>query len=61
MAAFVSEKVTGDMVEASEFQELSGKYEVYGVPKTIVNEIESVEGSVPESQFLQTILQAVGE
>ena len=59
MAAFVSDQVTGDMVEATEFPELSGKYGVYGVPKTVVNEVESVEGAVPEAQFVATILQAV--
>lgn len=57
MAAFVSDHVTGDMVEASEYPELSEKYAVYGVPKTIVNEVGSMEGAVPEQHFLQEILE----
>ncbi len=59
MAAFVSDQVTGDMVEASEFPELSQKYTVYGVPKTIVNEVGGMEGAVPEKQFLEEVLKAV--
>ena len=61
MAAYVSEHVTADMVEATEFPELSDRYQVYGVPKTIVNELGSMEGAVPEAHFVQNILEAVGE
>ncbi|BAS25993.1 glutaredoxin [Limnochorda pilosa] len=46
------------MIEASEFPELSRRYGVYGVPKTIINETEEVEGAVPESVFLEAVLRA---
>lgn len=59
MAAFVSDQVTGDMVEASEFPELSDRFGVYGVPKTIINAIGEVEGSVPEQQFMDQIMQVL--
>lgn len=58
MAAFVSDQVTADMVEASEFPDLSARYEVYGVPKTVVNEVHSMEGAVPEAHFIEQILAA---
>jgi len=58
MAAFVSDQVIADMVEASEFPEISSHYEVYGVPKTIVNELHSMDGAVPEAHFIETILAA---
>ena len=60
MAAFVSDAVTADMVEATEFPELSNRYQVYGVPKTVINEEKSMEGAVPEKRFLESILQAIG-
>lgn len=60
MAAFVSDAITADMVEATEFHELSNRYQVYGVPKTIINEVKSMEGAAPEKKFLETILQATG-
>lgn len=60
MAAYVSDRVIGDMVEATEFPELSEKYSVYGVPKTVINDTGEVEGAVPEQRFLNEILQAIG-
>jgi glutaredoxin-like protein len=50
--AFESDKVRGDMVEASEFPHLSMKYQVQGVPRTVVNEEHALEGMVPEDMVL---------
>lgn len=52
--------VTADMIEATEFPELARKYEVRGVPKTIINDEAGIEGAVPESTFLERVLAAVG-
>ena len=49
------------MVEASEFVELSEKYEVMGVPKTIVNETHSFVGALPFPQFIDEINKAISE
>ena len=46
------------MVEATEFRDLASKHGVYGVPKTVVNETTSFEGAVPESVFVENILNA---
>jgi glutaredoxin-like protein len=56
--AMESDHVTGDMVEATEFPELSNRYAVMGVPKTVVNEIPAVEGMVGEDDFLEAVLSA---
>ncbi len=48
------------MVEATEFPHLAQKYHVFGVPKTVINETVFVEGAVPETVFLEHILQAAG-
>ncbi len=53
--AFESGKVVGDMVEATEFPELSQKYQVMGVPRTIINEDTALEGMRPEEMLLQEL------
>lgn len=42
--AFESERVRADMVEAIEFPHLSMKYQVQGVPRTVINELASRYG-----------------
>ena len=56
--AMESDLVTADMVEATEFPELSQRYGVMGVPKTIANDRTAAEGALPESHFLDHVLQA---
>jgi len=53
-------KVIGEMVSANEFMDLSRQYNVYGVPKTVVNNgAVEVEGAMPEKLFLKKLLEAV--
>jgi len=56
--ALESEQITADMVEATEFPDLVRRYSVRGVPKTIVNGKAGIEGSLPESNFIDGILAA---
>jgi hypothetical protein len=49
--------VKADCIEATEFSELAGAYRVHAVPKTVINETESVEGALPEEFFLDEILR----
>ncbi|MEW6048353.1 MAG: thioredoxin family protein [Bacillota bacterium] len=58
--AMESPFIRADMVEALEFPELADRYGVYGVPKTVINDKEEVEGAVPEAVMLQYVLAAVG-
>lgn len=58
--AYASAHVTADMVEATEFPELSEHYNVYGVPRTVINEVVHQEGAAPEPLLLQKLRQAVG-
>jgi hypothetical protein len=57
--AYISPRVTADMVEAMEFPDLSNKYNVYGVPRTVINEDVHQEGAVPEPMMLQKLKEAV--
>nr|NIR49230.1 glutaredoxin [candidate division KSB1 bacterium]NIR70976.1 glutaredoxin [candidate division KSB1 bacterium]NIS24714.1 glutaredoxin [candidate division KSB1 bacterium]NIT70944.1 glutaredoxin [candidate division KSB1 bacterium]NIU25780.1 glutaredoxin [candidate division KSB1 bacterium] len=47
-----------DMVEAIEFPQLSQRYGVMGVPRTIANDQTAAEGALPESHLLNQILLA---
>ncbi|MBI5305364.1 MAG: thioredoxin family protein [Chloroflexi bacterium] len=58
--AMESEFITADMVDASEFAELSDSYQVYGVPLTVANDKVRVEGGMPEQMFVPQILQKFG-
>ncbi len=50
-----SELVTADVIEANEFPEISDRYHVYGVPKTVVNETAEFEGARPEEALVALI------
>ena len=57
--AYVSKHITSDMVEAIEFPHLSQKYNVAGVPRSVINEKDFIEGAVPENNYVRSILDAV--
>jgi hypothetical protein len=59
--AMESDMVRADMVEASEFVHLVHKYNVFGVPKTVVNEEVEFEGSQPEPLFLAQVMKATAK
>ncbi len=54
--AMASELVTASMVEATEFPQLSNRYQVYGVPRTVINDVIHVEGAVPESMLITKLM-----
>jgi predicted DsbA family dithiol-disulfide isomerase len=56
-----SDHITGDMVEVTEFPHLAVKYEVQGVPHTVINEKTTVVGAVPDAEFARKILEAIGK
>lgn len=58
MMAMESDMVVGDMVEATEFPHLSQKYQVMGVPRTVINENTFVEGAVPEQMLVDKVKEA---
>jgi thioredoxin-like negative regulator of GroEL len=58
--ALASEHVTALAVEANEFPELSQRFGVQGVPRTVVNRMGAFVGALPEEQFLNSILKLAG-
>jgi glutaredoxin-like protein len=59
--AYYSPRVRADMIEATEFPPLAQKYNVYGVPRTVINEKEFIEGAVPERQLIEKIRLSLGK
>lgn len=57
--AMENDLIRADAIEASEFPDLSSQYRVYAVPRTVINGGAYVEGSLPESFFLDAILKNI--
>lgn len=57
-AAIENDNITADMVEATEFPHLSMRYDVRGVPRTVVGENFPIEGAVPEMEFVEKLVEA---
>ncbi|MBE3582672.1 MAG: thioredoxin family protein [Limnochordaceae bacterium] len=59
--AMESPLVRAEMVEAQEFPDLANQYQVYGVPKTVINDgVQELEGALPEEAFLEAVVAAAG-
>lgn len=50
--------ITADVIEVSEFPEMAQRYQIFGVPKTIINDRVEFEGALPEEMFVQQALSA---
>lgn len=57
--AMESEKITATAIEANEFPELSRRYQVMAVPRTVINNKAVIEGALPEGIFIKQIVGAV--
>ena len=51
--------ILADVIEANEFQELSERYGVQSVPKTVINGRVEFVGSLPEAKVLEALNRAV--
>jgi glutaredoxin-like protein len=54
--AIESPLITASCVEATEFLDLSRRFRVTGVPKTIVNGSIEILGALPEHQFVRAVI-----
>jgi predicted DsbA family dithiol-disulfide isomerase len=57
--AFASPNITAYAVEATEFPDLARKYQVSGVPKTVVNDAVEILGALPQDAFVAQALSAL--
>lgn len=59
--AMASEYVTASMVEATEFPQLANLYQVYGVPRTVINDVIHIEGAVPETTLMTKLMNVTDD
>jgi protein-disulfide isomerase len=57
--AQLNPRVTADVIEANEFPDLSRRFNVMGVPKTVINGRQELVGAQPEARVLAAIRAAL--
>ena len=57
--ALASDKITADMIESAEFPDLANRYQVYGVPRTVINDVIHIEGAVPETRLVAELMKVL--
>ncbi len=56
--AIESSNIVAEVIEVAEFPDVAQRYQVYGVPKVVLNEKQSFEGALPEPDFINQVVQA---
>jgi hypothetical protein len=57
--AFANPNITAIAIEATEFPDLARRYQVSGVPKTVVNEAVEILGALPQDAYVEQALTAL--
>jgi predicted DsbA family dithiol-disulfide isomerase len=57
--AFANPNITAYAVEATEYPDLARKYQVSGVPKTVVNDEIEILGALPQDAFIEQALSVL--
>lgn len=57
--ALASDRVRADAIEATEFPELARRFQVFAVPKTVINDVAAIEGAAPEGHVVAAIKEAL--
>jgi predicted DsbA family dithiol-disulfide isomerase len=57
--AFASPQITAFAVEATEYPDLARRYQVTGVPKTVVDDKVEILGALPEAAFVEQALVGI--
>jgi alkyl hydroperoxide reductase subunit AhpF len=58
--AQLNPRITADVIEANEFPDLSERFNVMGVPKTVINGAQELVGAQPEARVMAAIRVALG-
>ena len=57
--AMANPNVSAEVVEVQEFPDMAQRYQVMGVPKTVINNKVQFVGAVPEATFIEKVLEAL--
>lgn len=60
-AALINPRIRADLINAMEFPQLTQKYNVRGVPFTVINETETITGIPTEQKLVATIFAALSK
>ena len=51
--------VTADAIALTEYPQIAQRYRVMGVPKTMIDGKDGLEGALPEAAFIDAVLLSV--
>jgi glutaredoxin-like protein len=57
--ALANDNIKADMINAQEFPELAQRYNVFSVPKIVINETVQFEGALDENALLGKVLESI--
>jgi hypothetical protein len=57
--AQLNPRITADVIEANEFPDLSRRFNVMGVPKTVINGAQELIGAQPEARLMDAVRVAL--
>ena len=58
-ASIINPMISSEMIESLEFQEMTAKYGVFGVPKTVLNETTFIDGLSPIEMFVEKLFESI--
>jgi predicted DsbA family dithiol-disulfide isomerase len=58
--AMASQRITADVVEVQEFPEVAQRYQIRGVPMTVINDGEPLMGNVGGARLFAAVRAAAG-
>lgn len=59
--AMGSDRIRSEVIEANEFSDISARFGVQGVPRTVINDYLFIEGSAPESHLVGALEKALAD
>lgn len=59
--AIASPWIAAASIEANEFPDLANRYQVYGVPRTVINEVIHIEGAEPEDILVEDLMTVMDD
>ena len=59
--AQLNPRITADVIQANEFPDLSQRFDVMGVPKTVINGVQELVGAQPEARVIAAIRAALAD
>jgi predicted DsbA family dithiol-disulfide isomerase len=56
--AIANPQIRATLIEATEYPDLTQRYQVHGVPRTVINDSEAIEGAIPPAAFADAVVAA---